>query len=826
MAIVKKFNPNHIFISKKLENKLSSIYDYPVTIVEAPTGYGKTTAVREFLKASGKPYIWFNIDSDNIERTFGDMCAKLKTINETASHKIKAAGIPFDRNSCNQIVDAVNSISYIEPTVFVVDNYHLVANKYFNELIKDLSGGVREQTRIVFITQAINSNSTFELILSKKINYFSKMDFELSKSDMIAYYKACGIKLEDEEADFLYSYTEGWISALYLQMLSYNSTNSFEITVDIENLIGKAIWNNLKRSAQDFLINISVFGSFTFRQCVYVAQDLLSEDEIEDILNNSGFIRYDAKEGKYFMHSILKYFLNAEFEKMEVVFQKKIIKSAGDWYRVNESFGEAIEFYNKIKDFEAILSMDFTAQELYEIHFTVNNKDMFLDLSSHLNIELKKKYLKNYMKFVYFLFADNEREYYKKECEIIYSIIQENYKESSDYSELLGEYYVLKAFCEFNKVERMGADLETAFSLLGKPSKLLPKKASFLFGCPSPMSLFHCKQGGIKDENDNIAHIMPIYYRITDGNSKGVEALFKAEMLLNQGEIADAGKLCEKAMYMSSTREQLDVHIAAFMCQCRISYLIGDAKKIKAISEEMKEIIEIADHEELMHMCDLCIGFIDVSVNNIEKIPAWLMDHKMIEKHTSILNLGFANVVYGRYLLLKEEYGSFLSISGEMLGIAGIYNNIIYKIYITIYIAVAKNNMGDKDRAKEILTEAIEYAKSDDIFIPFVECYSMISTLMSELSLAAKCKEFIKKTNDMAKKYAKGLQHAEKLSGEDRRFGLTKREMEVAKLAAQRLSNKEIADQLFIAESTVKSNLKVIFYKLGINSRNDLKNFI
>ena len=42
-------------------------------------------------------------------------------------------------------------------------------------------------------------------------------------------------------------------------------------------------------------------------------------------------------------------------------------------------------------------------------------------------------------------------------------------------------------------------------------------------------------------------------------------------------------------------------------------------------------------------------------------------------------------------------------------------------------------------------------------------------------------------------------------------------EMNIAESAA--------AEQLFIAESTVKSNLKVIFNKLGINSRNELKNF-
>ena len=48
---------------------------------------------------------------------------------------------------------------------------------------------------------------------------------------------------------------------------------------------------------------------------------------------------------------------------------------------------------------------------------------------------------------------------------------------------------------------------------------------------------------------------------------------------------------------------------------------------------------------------------------------------------------------------------------------------------------------------------------------------------------------------------------------------LTDREKEVMHLVQQGLSNKQIADQLFISESTVKSHLKQIFKELNITSR-------
>lgn len=54
--------------------------------------------------------------------------------------------------------------------------------------------------------------------------------------------------------------------------------------------------------------------------------------------------------------------------------------------------------------------------------------------------------------------------------------------------------------------------------------------------------------------------------------------------------------------------------------------------------------------------------------------------------------------------------------------------------------------------------------------------------------------------------------------------GLSCREIEVARLAAKGLSNREIADALFIAPTTVKRHLYVIFEKLGISKREQLNN--
>ena len=53
-------------------------------------------------------------------------------------------------------------------------------------------------------------------------------------------------------------------------------------------------------------------------------------------------------------------------------------------------------------------------------------------------------------------------------------------------------------------------------------------------------------------------------------------------------------------------------------------------------------------------------------------------------------------------------------------------------------------------------------------------------------------------------------------------YNLTKREMDVAAMAAKGMSNKEIASKLFISESTVRFHLRTVFSKMGIDRRSKL----
>ena len=74
MAVVKRYNTEKVFFSDRILEKLSSISNSNLTIVEAPTGYGKTTAVKNYLNSTDEDAIWITVENEDSDIFFEQIC--------------------------------------------------------------------------------------------------------------------------------------------------------------------------------------------------------------------------------------------------------------------------------------------------------------------------------------------------------------------------------------------------------------------------------------------------------------------------------------------------------------------------------------------------------------------------------------------------------------------------------------------------------------------------------------------------------------------------------------------------------------------------------
>ena len=49
MEYIKQYSTNEIYVNDKLKQKIKEINSHVLTVVEAPMGYGKTTAIKIYL---------------------------------------------------------------------------------------------------------------------------------------------------------------------------------------------------------------------------------------------------------------------------------------------------------------------------------------------------------------------------------------------------------------------------------------------------------------------------------------------------------------------------------------------------------------------------------------------------------------------------------------------------------------------------------------------------------------------------------------------------------------------------------------------------------
>lgn len=155
-------------------------------------------------------------------------------------------------------------------------------------------------------------------------------------------------------------------------------------------------------------------------------------------------------------------------------------------------------------------------------------------------------------------------------------------------------------------------------------------------------------------------------------------------------------------------------------------------------------------------------------------------------------------------------------------------HNTIFLIDVLLLQALLCDHLGEESKAFKKLTEALALAESGRIIRPFVDLGRKMADLLNRLArqdisvkyigelLTAFRQERIGRVQTASHaQTAASFPEADTLLNES----LSKRETEVLALLLQRMSNKEIADTMYLAPDTIKKHLYNIYQKLNVSGR-------
>ena len=171
-----------------------------------------------------------------------------------------------------------------------------------------------------------------------------------------------------------------------------------------------------------------------------------------------------------------------------------------------------------------------------------------------------------------------------------------------------------------------------------------------------------------------------------------------------------------------------------------------------------------------------------------------------------------------RVLVSEGSVGSLKKAEKELLRLAElteVQHNYSKLTEIICLLAIASYQQGKVEAAQEYLERALMLAHPGGIILPFVEWHPSLAKVMLKM-LPERSDWLIKRIRDILTG-----QSAIDIIAQPQIDALTNREHDVLECLANRLYDKEIADELGISAETVKTHVKRIRGKLGVSNRRD-----
>lgn len=747
------------YFSDKLRSQLAQIPYYPLTVVEAPSGFGKTTAVREYLNEHlprGACEYWYTCLGESAMAWRG-FCELLSHVNKTAAGDIKSLDIPT-LDTLFYMVAYLRNFRCEAETYLVVDNYHLLDCGFPRELIDAFSMHGNPDLHMIFITQQLGARQRFS-VHNDNIHAIGASSFFFDREGTARLFQMEGIRLAGDELEKLFISTEGWISAIRLQMINYVETGSFDLTADIEQLVENAIWNRLDPDEKDFLLSVSVMDSFTSLQAAIMLDLEVLPDKIEEMLKTNDFIRYLPDKQLYSMHSILHDYLKNLFHYHRTEhYQNQVYQKAGRSCAASAQLYNAAKFFFKVRDFDSILALPFS-REYFDNEKEKQQPEFISAIIGECPEETLCKYPFTMLVLGYQAFSHGQLENYQKLCRLLGQTVQNGTgSDKEQLKKIEGEYTLLASMADFNDIFKLEKSHKKAWGILGRPSEILPSGTLWGYDTPSVLSIVWRESGELESELTQMDELSSLYRRLAKGQGSGIKSVLRAEVLLMRGEDDPAEILCHKALYAARSYNRANICICAELVLALIAILRGDADGYSAAAANIQTYAKENSSVPILRLAEQCMSAISAALGIKDYVAPWLRDIESIKKVLYAPVVPLAQPIYLKLLLMDKRYNELYGISNYLAdsskNAAGNIRYLMPKVYRSIYLAMAKRGGGNIAEARKHLNEALDLALPDQIFLPFAhqahmadflsECFVGLSgafSAESALSPAAGAKE-------------------------------------------------------------------------------------
>lgn len=224
--------PSKLICSYRLPNsirreRLCQLLDkshlYPLVLVNAPAGYGKTTLISQWV-ATQQNVGWYSLDeSDNkTERFAAYFSAALSNAIESKAQAIDEDSINLQANLLTSLNQLLLKVSQFKQHFYVIiDDYHLIENEEIHDALKYWIKHQPENMTLILISRSVPPLGIASLRVQEQLLEIDMHQLPFNHQESVAFFQSrLGSELAEKDIIALCDEVEGWPTALQLISLS------------------------------------------------------------------------------------------------------------------------------------------------------------------------------------------------------------------------------------------------------------------------------------------------------------------------------------------------------------------------------------------------------------------------------------------------------------------------------------------------------------------------------------------------------------------------------------------------------------------------------
>ena len=790
---------------------LQQMENYPLSVITAPMGYGKTMAVMDFFQRSQKRNIWVSLTAPVKITDSGYfwllLTNALREKVPALSSRIETMGFPGDAMQMFRFLETLRGLPLKENVYIILDDFQYVNAGKITDLIAQVVQAGIPRLHLVLLGREYPALPVTEWEMKGLCNVLTAKTLAFTEQEAEDYLELIGFQGDKSVRERITQSSNGWIASLYLMANDYTHFQNIDHHATIYTMLRSSLYDTYSDTEKAYLMKLSLLDSFSVEQIAEIFHEPEFLHFFKRLYTGNALIFRDSN-GNYHFHDLFRSFLQKELRITHLDI-RPFAAQVAQWASDSKNYIYAFKFWMLAEDYDHIL---YELEQAPVMELFQMDKRVLKKLFSAPEESLYQ-YPMALLKYIFLVCMEENAvegkamlDRFRERCE---TLTHPHYSREH----LLAESYVLGTALVFNDLDQVIEYMDTAAKLLkGKKSSIRIRTSNLTYGSPHMTYAYYNKPGIYRHITDSFVHRFDCHIQVADGNGFGADCVALAEYGLETGQLDKVEYWANKALFKAAQYDQSCMRICAYMALGRLYIIQRQPEKAHVVIGQLKGLFGELHGSSKLCALDCAIGYLYATLGEYERIPKWLCTGDFDSDSSIQQRLAFNYVVFGKAVILKGDY-MYLDFLTEMFhrNFQSFHYQLGY-IHNDIFSAICALNLYGVEYAVDSLQKAVDIAVKDQIVMPFVEYYPFIRPVLEhdKLRIPESISRRIRRLAANSEQNA-DPEHDKEL--------LTSREAEIMECLAQGMSNAEIAQKLFISLNTVKRHIQNIYRKLDVPNK-------